>query len=239
MAREMPEVPSVVALDRAAVGSAVNDALMNGLDRMNARVAAAVIAELFFSERSEADRRDASGQIYDLVCAIADPVAAAHPRELRQTLKTVLADLDYLAEAFEIGRRPRGTRKIGADAWMAITGRVPRSLVPAGGGDVDFADFGRLQIGPLGPSATASGRMIPIDRASGLLPAILDFASADGRVTAIWLRSLSVWPRSLAALGLGPGTLPTRPVYSGRVRCLPDDQQRELAELATAAREWM
>jgi len=229
-------VPGEVTLDDATVMAALETARLTGLQGMSTRTATAVVAMLYFpTSRHSQPVEMVQGVIYDLVCEIVDYIASAHPQDFRRSLRTVLADLDYLVSAFQAGRRPRGTRMIGRDCLMALTGRFPASLLPAAQG-LDFSDFGRLQLGGLG---LREASLIPLARNTRLLAGAVHLASSSDKLVAVWVRHLSHWPRSLLALGFRPDAIPDRSVLSDRIRRLSHRQKDEIAALARAAGQWL
>ena len=220
---------------RAAVCAATQTAKVSGLRNIGSLMAAGIVAEVFFPNRSEATRDEIRNDIYDVICVVSDLIEAAQPNGMRDALKRVLNELTFLATAFDSDRRPRRTDKVGRDALMVMTGRLPPSLDPGPWGTP--SNFGRLQIGPL--SNVIAG--VPIPQPSLLLQALVHFAASHEELTAITTRSLTKWPRCLAELGVDKNTKHDDivDIYWPEIRRLHQEQRRELVELAIAGRKWL
>lgn len=228
-------VPPDVLLDNETVAAALERACVRGFNSMSLRTATAAASAWLYPELTEENRRKAQRILHDLACDLVDLIVKTSTKDLRPSLKSVLADLEYLADGFKAGRRPRRDRLVGGDALAVLTGRLPKSLVPMAGG-IEFTDFGRLQIGR---ADRKNASLIPVDRNSFLLPGILDLVSGTDKAAAVFSRSLSKWPRCLSALDLQPAILPERAIRVERILDLSLAERRELSKLATIAKKWL
>lgn len=220
---------------RAAIYAAMQIAKVNGLRSTGSLVAAGIVAEVFFQDKSEAARDEIRNDIYDVICVVSDLIEAAQSNGMRDALKRVFNELTFVATAFDPDRRPRRTDKLGRDALMVMTGRLPASLDPGLWGTP--SNFGRLQISPLNNSTAG----VPIPQTPFLLQALVHLAASRGEPTAITNRSLTKWPQCLAELGVNTNTKydDIADIYWPEIRRLHQGQRKELVELAVTGRKWL
>jgi hypothetical protein len=259
-------VNSFVAEHRDIVTKATQRALTEGFRDLRSDESAAAIANLYFGDRSEAERENIRGKIYDLVWSIVSLISAARPREFRESLTGVLADLKKIIDACGRGAADAGRPgSIRAEALISMTGRLPKALIPQAWKEEDFSDFGALSVkpfrqferknqhkGPTGeidsaqPAAEDGGqstiklRSIPTARNSLLLPGLLEqFSETDQIVGISASGSIHNWPASLSALGYANvGTSPAK-VTTRNIQALPNEEKEELVDLARDTIEWL
>lgn len=261
MKRKDP-VDSFMTEYREIISKAKRRALAEGFEGLSSHEGAAVIANAYFKERSEAVRDWIGRKIDDLVWSVVAPISAAQPGEFRKSLKGVFADLKSVIEACGRAATDAGRpRRITADTLISMTGRLPMALVPPSWEGADFSDFGEFSIKPFRQfqrknehnsgstgkidspqsppkQAKSKPQSFPISRNSLLLPGILQVFSADDLPVEISPRgSAGTWPASVGTLGYANDGNPPVTVTTRNIQALPNDQKEELAKLAEETME--
>lgn len=229
-------------------------ACRDGIGDLDSRTATFIITRLFFRDKKEGALNQIHEELYDLVHDVREMVATADPDILRSSLPDILSDLDYLATAFEPGRRPRDARIISAEALTVLTARLPVCLTPPSWAGSHFGDYGRFLIGASAephssvpieapperrPTLGRAGDMIPISGASLLFSGLLNMMSAEDRPFAVSSPELTNWPEGLAQLGFTPDALPKAGIDIRTLKSLEPAQKAEIAELARSAASWL
>jgi hypothetical protein len=192
------------------------------------------VAEEFFSEFGTGARDDIRGRLYDCCEDIIDSVLSA--RAIKDNLKRILFELDYIRKAQRPKRGPLPSRTISAGTLSVIAGRLPEELKPQFDDESLLREFASVSAVTVGPSDVAREAFITSPR-SELLPGTLYFHSANNNLVGFGRNTGPIWPASLAALGFAPFLPIDRGVSIRQVLDLPRRDQVEIRKLCASARK--
>lgn len=192
------------------------------------------VAEEFFSKFGTGARDDIRGRLYDCCEDIIDSVLSA--RAIKDDLKRVLFELDYVRKAQRPKRGPLPSRGISAATLSVIAGRLPEVLKPQFDNESLHREFESVSAATVEPSDVTREAFITSPR-SEILPGTLYFHSASNNLVGFGKNMGPSWPASLTALGFAPLLPIDRGASIRQILDLPRRDQVEIRKLCASARK--